>query len=183
MIGNMCQPVSRSAGWRGSTNTSGYVPKNADEQVEVALAPSQVVGQLAQLHDAERGADLARLEVPADLVEDEEVVVLDAVDLGEEPPVALLRAEELRLRCAGPSGAAAAHRSISSSSSSSTMPPVRGGGDDVREREARDADVGARAGGRAAQRGAERSRTSPRSPSARGRRRSRGCGPSRGSCR
>ena len=30
--GNMCHPVSSSSVWRGSTNTSGYVPKNADSR-------------------------------------------------------------------------------------------------------------------------------------------------------
>ena len=54
--GNMCQPVSSPSVWRGSTNTSGYVPKNARQQVEVALTAGEVARQLAQLHHAERGA-------------------------------------------------------------------------------------------------------------------------------
>ena len=67
------------------------------QHVEVALAPREVRRETSELHVSERRADLARLEVPSDLVEDEEVVVFDAVDVGEELAVALLGPEELRL--------------------------------------------------------------------------------------
>ena len=77
------------------------------QDVEVALPAGEVDRQLAQLHIAERGADLARLEVPAHLVEDEQVVVLDAVDLGEEALVTLLGCRRTGARNDGPTGAAA----------------------------------------------------------------------------
>jgi hypothetical protein len=49
-----------------------------------------------------RSRDLRRLEVPAYLVEDEQVVVLDPVEVGEEVPLAPARAEELRLAASPP---------------------------------------------------------------------------------
>src|SRR5262249_12444251 len=72
------------------------------EPREVPLAALEETGELAQLHAPERSRDLGRLEVPSDLVEDEQVVVLDPVELGEEVPLALARAEELRLPPAPP---------------------------------------------------------------------------------
>ena len=75
-----------------------------DESIEVALSPGQVLGELLQLHHAERSGQLGGLEVPTHLVEDEQIVVLEvAVDLREEPrPAPLLGAEQLDLRTSSP---------------------------------------------------------------------------------
>src|SRR5690606_4926495 len=67
------------------------------EELEVPLPPGQVLRELPHLDAAEGGRELARLEVPTDLVEDEEVVVLDSVEIAEEGSRPLLRAEELGL--------------------------------------------------------------------------------------
>ena len=107
--GNMCQAVSTSGVVRGSTNTSGRCANRSRQAREVVLARREVVGELVELDEPERGRELGRLEVPADLVEDEEVVVLEvAVDRREEAPVdALARTVDLRPRIGGPSGAGA----------------------------------------------------------------------------
>ena len=69
---------------------------------EVALPHLVVVRELRELDESERGAELRRLEVPAQLLEDEEAVVLHPVDLGEEALVALPGAVELELAAAAP---------------------------------------------------------------------------------
>src|SRR6185312_1396810 len=57
-------------------------------QLEVALPPAEIVSELVELDETERRRKLGRLEVPSDLVEDEQVVVLEfAVDIAEEPTV------------------------------------------------------------------------------------------------
>ena len=69
------------------------------------LATGEVVGELVELDQPEGGGQLGRLEVPAVLVEDEEVVVLEAVVDGAEEPVAalaLLGAVDLELGAAAP---------------------------------------------------------------------------------
>jgi hypothetical protein len=117
---------------------------------EVALPPLEERGQLAQLHAPERGRELGRLEVPADLVEDEQVVVLDPVDVREEAPLALARAEQLRLAAPtpAPQREAAIDERVVVEQHHAARP---GRGDDVREREARDADVRSQPGRRSAQ--------------------------------
>ena len=84
----MCQAVSRPSRVRGQLEGLRMPGEPLGQAGEVALTGGQVGGQLAQLDLAEGGTQLGRLEVPAHLVEDEEVVVLEvAVDLAEEPLV------------------------------------------------------------------------------------------------
>ena len=68
----------------------------------VAPTQGEVLGELLQLHEPERGAQLRRLEVPRHLVEDELVVVVDAVEVLPEVALAPLRSEEVDLRTPPP---------------------------------------------------------------------------------
>ena len=169
----MCQAVSTSAVVRGSTNTSGRWPNSSQSRAKLRFRAREVVGQLLELDDAERGGELRRLEVPADLVEDEQVVVLEvAVDRREEPPLdALAGAEDLHLRAPAPAAQQQAAVDELVVVEADHAAGARRG-DDVREGERRDRDVAAGAGRRAPQRRARARRRSPRSPAARGRRRS-----------
>src|SRR5262249_19702495 len=124
-------------------------------QLEAAAPPLVVRGQFLQLLEAERRAEFGRLEVPADVVEDEEVVVPHAVEVLPEVAVAFARSEQLWFRTTTPSPVRQAtvdERRIVEHYHAA----VSGTRDDVREREARDRDVGARAGRCAAESRAER---------------------------
>ena len=121
---------------------------------EVPHAPLEECGEFAQLDPAEGRRDLGGLEVPADFVEDEQVVVLESVELREEAPVLLLRAKELAL--ASPSPASQHETAVDELLVVEQHHPARPrSGNDVGEREARHADLGASPRGGAAQCGAQ----------------------------
>ena len=124
---------------------------------EVALATGEVVGELVELHEAEGGRQLGRLEVPADLVEDEEVVVLEAVVDGAEEALVDALASEPK-SCTSerrPQRRSSSAWSARSSSSKHTMPPVPAAVMMCERAKLVSADVGAGAGGRAPQGEAE----------------------------
>ena len=154
----MCQPVSTPSVSLRQREEVGPAAEVAAGEREVALPARQVVGELVELHQAEGGRQLGRLEVPAQLVEDEQVVVLERRPsmVREEPAVhALAGAEELDLRA--PSPAPQQQRPVGHVVVVEADHPAGAGrGDDVREGETGEADVGPGTGRRAAQGEAER---------------------------
>ena len=176
--------VDLGRGARAARTRRAAARTAAVSRSKLRLRRARLSGSLSSCTRPNAAESSDGLEVPADLVEDEEVVVFEvAVDRREEAPVdALARAVDLRLRAAAPAAqeqaavdelvVVEAHHAAGA-----------GRGDDVREREARDGDVGAGAGRRAAQRRAERVARVLDRPAARARRRWRGCGPSRARCR
>ena len=114
-----------------------------------------MTGQLLELLEPEGRTHLRRLEVPAELVEDEHVVVADAVDVFPEVALALARAVELHLGATAPAAQqqAAVAQVLVVEHHHAAVARAR---DDVRVGEAGEADVGAGAGRSAAQRVTER---------------------------
>ena len=155
--GNMCQAVSTSAVVRGRTNTSGRWAKSWVNRAKLCLRFARLSASLSSCTRPNAADSSDGLEVPADLVEDEEVVVFEvAVDRREEAPVdAFAGSVDLRLRPASPAAqqeapvdeivVVEAHHAAGS-----------GRGDDVGQRERRDRDVRPGAGRRSAQRRPER---------------------------
>ena len=111
---------------RGSTNTSGRCRRRSTGGRSCACRRARLSGSLSSCTQPERGGELRRLEVPADLVEDEQVVVLEvAVDrrrrtAGRRPSSSRRSAP----RTGGPSGAAAGSGRRARRRRRSTMPPV-----------------------------------------------------------
>ena len=122
---------------------------------EVALPARVVRRELVELAQPERRTELRRLEVPRDVVEDEQAVVADPVQVLPEVALTAPGAEQLRLRPATPSSQRQAPVALGVVVEQDHA-TVAGARDDVRQREARDGDVGSRAGRRAPERGAER---------------------------
>ena len=121
------------------------------EPGEVLPAPFVELGEPVELHVAVRGADLRRLEVVAGVLEQEDQIVGRAVGERAEPVVvALLAAEQVPLGMTPPS---AAHEGLVEPLGivDRDHAAVARGGDRVTAREARDGDVGTRAGACAAQ--------------------------------
>ena len=168
---------------RGRTTMSSWPRERVVEQREVALAPAVELGELVELDEPVRRHDLGRLEVVAHVVEHEDEVVGRAV--GE-------RAEAVvRLPCGsrrgtsptgGPTVGASTSCRTSSSSSIATMPPLPAAviacvrAKLVTTTSARSAGAGA------AQLRVEHVAAVFDHEQPVARRRSRGCGPSRGSC-
>ena len=94
----MCHPVSSSVGLARQHEHVGVACRRTPTAGRSCVGGGRgCCGSLRSCTTPNAALISRRLEVPADLVEDEEVVVLDAVDLGEEALVALLRAVDLRL--------------------------------------------------------------------------------------
>ena len=84
MIGNMCHPVSTPSVKPGRVKVAVAGEVTAGE-LEVPLPTGEVVGEFVELDQTERSGEFRWLEVPTELIEDEEVVVLEvAIDRAEE---------------------------------------------------------------------------------------------------
>ena len=98
----------------------------AGGELEGAPTAGQVVGQLVELHHAEGGRELRRLEVPTGGVKDEEVVVLEPVGMVPKKRSRPLPFSEPKICSSDRRPQRRYSRALSARSSSSTqiIPPV-----------------------------------------------------------
>ena len=80
----MCQPVSMPGVVRGSRKTSGWRPKRSRSRAKLRFRRARLAGsfRICTTPNAADSSDGSKFQ--PDLVEDEQVVVLDAVEVAEE---------------------------------------------------------------------------------------------------